>query len=441
MTRTLPALIAPLLLGVSFAVAAPANDDQLLETAKVSRDTPAMLAWVRRHTLTPTQRMRLRALLPKLGSEDYAIRDAASREVVEFGPPALVYLRRALTDPDEEVKERLRAAIADLEPKSQPAVAAAIGRLLRNRPAAEVVPVLLDGLPEMDGEAEDEALATLAVLAVAEGKVMPRVVEALHDPEPARRAAAALVLGRSGTAEQRAAVRKLLTDSDCGVRFRAAQGLLTRRDPAALAPLAALVGDAPTPLALRAEELLAVVAQRRGSRLLWADEPAARRRCRAAWESWVKFCGSRDLASADVDLLPFNRSLQAAAVSRALFLALVQGDQDARKQLTSTPFLGPDEKVSATDAELDPVLTDLNRNLSQEVLVPPPALVVRFCDPRQPAASPALKEFLGRFPRQELRCVRLSWRFPEKGREVEEIVFIVRTTAGRSRVISAALSQ
>ena len=46
MTRTLPALLAPLLLGVSIAAAPPATDEQLLEAAKVSRDTPALLGWV-----------------------------------------------------------------------------------------------------------------------------------------------------------------------------------------------------------------------------------------------------------------------------------------------------------------------------------------------------------------------------------------------------------
>ena len=56
----------------------------------------------------------------------------------------------------------------------------------------------------------------------------------LTDREPARRAAAAVLLGRYGNAEQKAAVRKLLADADPTIRVRAAQGLLAGRDKAAL---------------------------------------------------------------------------------------------------------------------------------------------------------------------------------------------------------------
>src|SRR5437588_614184 len=82
--------------------------------------------------------------------------------------------------------------------------------------------------------AAGEVAGARAALGVRDGKLDPALAAALDDREPARRAAAALVLGRYGTSEQRAAVRRLLTDREAKVRLRAAQGLLAARDGTAL---------------------------------------------------------------------------------------------------------------------------------------------------------------------------------------------------------------
>jgi hypothetical protein len=441
MNATLPALLGwALIAAPPPAAAARIPDEQLLREAKVGKDTPALLAWLRCQTLTSAQRKRLRLLVPRLGSDDYATREAASQGILELGPAVLASLRRALPDPDEEINDRLRRAIAALEPGSKPAVTAAVARLLRNRPGADAFRALFDCLPEVDGEAEEEVAATIAVLAVEEGKVAGVISEGLRDAEASRRAVAALVLGRSGSAEQQAAVRSVFSDADFWVRFRAAQGLVARRDPAALSVLAALVGEAPAPVALRADELLAAVARQHASRLLWADEPVARRRCRSAWENWERFFGRSDLKTADVDLPTWNRTLQAAAVSRSLYVALMKLDREAFTRLTAVPFLGPNDTTLPRPEMVDTALAEFSRRLGQEVLVPPPALVVRFFEPVRPTASPAARAFLARVPRAELRGVRLAWKFPEPGRVAQEIVLIARTSGGHPQVIALDLA-
>ena len=68
-------------------------------------------------------------------------------------------------------------------------------------------------------------LPALLALGVRDGKLDPDFDAALRDAAPARRAAAALVLGRHCDAKQRAAVRRVLQgDLYLSVRLRAAEG-------------------------------------------------------------------------------------------------------------------------------------------------------------------------------------------------------------------------
>jgi hypothetical protein len=416
--------------------APPATDQQVLGDAKVGTDTPALLGWLRRQTTTPAKRASVRSMIRKLGSDDYATREAASRGLLESGPAALAHLRSALNDPDEEIKERVRAAIAALEPKSKPAVTAAAARLLRNRRGAEVLRALIECLADADGEVEDEVLASVAVVGVEDGKVASMLADGQRDKDPGVRAAAALVLGRSGSAEQQATVRAMAEDADSRVRLRAAQGLLVRRDPAALTVLVGLVGDAPASLAVRADELLAAVARNHASRLAWADDAMTRRRCRSAWENWLRFFGRADLTSADVDLPPWNRTLQAAAVSRSMLVALIQNDRDRFNKLAAVPFLGPGDRIAAKVEEAEGMLRQLAATLAQESPVPPPVPSVRFFQPDTLPPSAAVKALLARVPKTEVRGVRLAWRAPEPARDVHEIIVVVRTISGRPQVIA-----
>lgn len=59
-----------------------------------------------------------------------------------------------------------------------------------------------------------------------QGRARPTILEFLTDKEPARRAAAALIVGRLGADEHQRRVHALLTDSDPEVRLRGALGLL-----------------------------------------------------------------------------------------------------------------------------------------------------------------------------------------------------------------------
>jgi HEAT repeat protein len=410
------------------------EDEKVLREARVSADGPSLLDYLRRHTLTAAQRDQVRGLLPRLGDDDFKVRQQASAGLLALGPAVAPHLRRALDDPDEEVRERLRAALAVLEPASRPAVSAAVARLVRARALAGAVPVLLTYLPEADNEAvEDEVASTLAVLGVSEGKVAAVVADALKDADPVRRAAAALVLGRSGTREQRAAAQALLADPSPLVRWRAAQGLVAAHDRAALPALAALVGEAPLAVAVRADELLALVAGPRAPRVFGTDA-AGRRRMRAAWETWARLHGPADLGRAAVDLPPFNPALRAAAAGRRLVVALHHDDREVSKDATDVPFL-LGEQVLATRGDLENSLIPFAQGLRNQA---PAALVLwtRFAEAGPRAVPPAASAFLARFRKGEVRPVEVLWQAPERGVELQDLALVVRLAGDRVRIVA-----
>jgi HEAT repeat protein len=389
-------------------VASSSEDEKVLREAKVSAEAPALLEYLRRHTLTAAQREQVRTLLPRLGHDDFKVRQQASAALLAPGPAVVPHLRRALDDPDEEVRERLRAAVAALEPGARPGVSVAVIRLVRTRAPAGAVPILFAFLPDADNETvEEEAVMALAVLGVSEGKVAAAVADAIKDADPVRRSAAAVILGRSGTAEQRAAVQALLADPNPLVRFRAAQGLLAVRERAALPALAALVSEGPLSVAVRADELLACAAGPRAPRL-FGTSAAARRNSRAAWETWARLNGPADLARRPVDLPPFNPTLRAAAAARHFLLALSRDEREMVKNLSDLPFLMGGEQVIGARGDLEQILMAFVQTLGDKG---PgiPVLWTRFTEAAPRKESQTEHDFLARLRKERVCRIEVMW--------------------------------
>src|SRR5262249_41951804 len=148
---------------------------------------------------------------------------------------------------------------------------------------------------------EEEVLAALLALGLGKGKADPAFTPALKDAAPARRAAAAFVLGRVADKPTQAAVRKLLADADPRVRLRAAQGLIAGRDRDAVPALIALLDGTPTSVTWRAEELLHRMAGEKAPPFPGGDDQAAaRNKWRDDWAKWWKDNGAKvDLAKLD----------------------------------------------------------------------------------------------------------------------------------------------
>ncbi len=403
-------------------------DEKLLRDAKAPADGPGLLDFLRKQTLAEAERARLAGLIGRLGGDDFKAREKASADLVAAGRPALAPLRRALKGPDEEVKQRARDCLDQLAPKSEAAVTAAALRLLRVRRPDGAAAVLLDFVPDAEDEAvEEETLRSLVVLGVKDGKADEAAAVYLKDRSAPRRAAAALLLGRSGTAEQKAAVKPLLADPDAGVRFRAAQGLTAGRDKAAVPALIALLADAPADVAEQAEELLHCVAGLRGPRLVFRDNEAARRQCRDAWSAWWKLNGPRaDLTRADVDLPAFNATLRLRTTLRRFVTALHGGDADTAKKMSDAPFHLSGNPTAATRAEADAAI----ERYVQNVGVQPVRVLLTSLTPADAylrTAPDDEKQFLARQQqRTELRAAHVQVTFEYGGQQAYALLLRVK---------------
>jgi HEAT repeat protein len=414
------ALAAPALHAAPPAEKVSPEDDKLFKAAKLAPEGPALLDYFKKHTLTPESREKIDELIRKFGDDSFNVREKASADLRAFGVVALPQLRRAVGDPDEEVRERAREGIAAVEDKANPDLSAAAARALRGRAPAEAVKVLLEYAPDAENDAvAEEVLTTLAVVGVKENKVDPLLVEALKDKQAARRAAAVLVVGRSGTAEQRKKVAALLTDADMRVRFRAAQGLLAARDRAAVPTLIALLTDAPE-LAGRAEELLASATAGRGPRPVVSDNTQPNRAARTAWEQWWKNNSKLDLSHADVDLPPYNPTLKAREAARQFLTAAVAGDNDKLNKLVDVPFVVLGDQALTKREQIQGYAANYVQNFLNRGAQPSGSpMATMTLEEFLKTATPRDKPLLEKMPKKDVRVILMqAMQFGPRGEYV-----------------------
>ncbi len=270
----------------------PSPEENILGKAGVAVDGDGLLTFFRQRTLGDAETKRIGEIIKRLGADDFGDRERAAKELRKVGGRATPLVRAAVASSDAEIAVRAKAFLKEVDgPAVLPAVAAA--RLLARRGTAGAVPVLLNYLPFADdGAVEDEVLAALLAL-TPDGKADPALAAALADPSPAKRAAAAYVLGRNGDAAQREAVRKRIKDADAGVRWQAARGLLGVHDRAAVPCLVGLLADGPFDPAWRAEELLRRLAGDAAPAVWLDDTPEGRLKCCDAWAAWWKEKGDK----------------------------------------------------------------------------------------------------------------------------------------------------
>jgi hypothetical protein len=301
--------------------------------------------------------------------------------------------------------------------------------------------VLVAYLPSADGqEVEEEVLNALVVLGVRDGKVDAALAAALADKAPERRAAAALVVGRSGTAEQRDKVRPLLGDAEPRVRFRAAVGMVAGRDKSAVPALISLVADGPLDAAQRADDLLACLLPPSASsyRTPVGDTDQARRTCRGAWEiAWKNAGKALDLAHADADLLPFNPALQARTAARQFLDAMHRMSVPAMQKATDVPFIWiqNNNQTFTTREELNQFCAGFagnGNNLAMAAQVGTTTGPATAAEEYAKRLAPDQKTALAPILKAEMRVIRVSARF---NNQEQKLVVFVRTGGERGFVV------
>src|SRR5262245_39581426 len=286
-----PALLAVVLSALVAAAwaADPAEsikeDEALLEKAGLKTDGAALLEYFRKRTPDAAARQEMSKLVKQLDSDDFGTRQAAARKLVELGPPALSFLRPATKGQSLEVTRRAEECIEQIERAASLQVPAAAVRLLAARKPQGACTTLLAYAPFAADEAiEEEVFDALVAVGMRDGRPVPELVAALADEQPRRRAAGALVVGRSSAETERAMVRRFLKDADMNVRLQAARGLVAGRDKEAVPVLIAMLGEAPLPLAVQAEDVLGRIGGDKSPEISLGG--TERKKCQDAWAAW-----------------------------------------------------------------------------------------------------------------------------------------------------------
>jgi HEAT repeat protein len=280
----------------------PPDDEQLLKTAQIGTDGPALLAYFRSRTVTAADRQRIETLIRQLGDPAYAVRERATADLVACGLPAVGPLRQAQADADVEVARRAERCLARLERVPSATLSAAAARLVARRKPAGATGVLLAYLPVADDEAvADEVRETLAATAITDGQPDPALLKALDDDVPLKRGAAAEALARSGVPAAVNQSRKALADGDADVRLRTALALVTRaKDKSAVPGMIGLLAELPQGSGWRIEDVLVRLAGENAPKATLGEDAAARQKCREAWQEWWDKNGAAiDLAKLD----------------------------------------------------------------------------------------------------------------------------------------------
>jgi HEAT repeat protein len=258
------------------------------------RDGSMLLDAVAKHTLTPDKRRTIQTLLAQLGSDDFTVREEASRQLQAFGRIALPQLREARKDRDAEVARRAKLLIERLENGPEARLPLAAPRLLAIRKPAGTVEALLAYLPFAEDEVrEDEVGKSLTALAVRDGNLDSALRRGLADAQPKVRAVAAEALIQGGGAEGRDAVRKLLAEDVPAVRLCGALALARAGEREGVAVLIELLPLLSDELFGKSEESLYQLAGEAAPKMPEGKEAADKKKHRDAWAAWWKLNAQR----------------------------------------------------------------------------------------------------------------------------------------------------
>jgi HEAT repeat protein len=262
-------------------------------------DGESLLASLREHTLTAEGRTRVAGLIGKIGSEDFATREGATKELFALGRICLPQLREAAKSKDAEVARRAKRLIDRIEREPAHHLPAAVVRLLAVRKPTGSVEALLAYLPfAEDAAGSAEVQKSLTALArLPNGKPEPVLLRALVGDNPLVRATAGEALVKGGGVEGQSAARKLLVDVDPSVRMRVALALAMAKERDGVAALIDLLTVLEGDSLGQVEEALVQLAGDTAPEVSLGEKAGERAKCRDAWAAWWKANANRvDLA-------------------------------------------------------------------------------------------------------------------------------------------------
>ncbi|HZV05735.1 MAG TPA: HEAT repeat domain-containing protein [Gemmataceae bacterium] len=265
------------------------RDVKALKSAGIPTDGPGLASYFKRRTSTISDESRIKELVQRLGSDEFKVREEASRQLVMLGPRARPFLQVALKNSDPEIVRRAQDCLERIARGATSSSLCAAVRVLARCSPPNAGAVLLDYLPSVEDERVIETIhQVLPSVAVRDGKAEPALVEALTDKSPVKRAAAAAALCQARLPDVLPKVRKLLHDGDAQVRLRVGLALAAHGEKDAVSVLIRLLDELPWRDTDPIMNLLEHLAGENMPPVVYGPDAESHRKYRQAWESWWK---------------------------------------------------------------------------------------------------------------------------------------------------------
>lgn len=261
------------------------QDRQLLLQLRLGTTGPELLGRLKSQAGDPQAIAKARAILPKLGSEDFETREQAGKDMAALGVSILDVLRENSNHPDPEIARRIRDLREAIEETQSPqALGAIVRQLIRGK-----VPGTTEALLELAATREDPEWISLidrTLQRLPEGSVEP-LGKAVQSPNPRVRWLAGSALATSPAGRNLA--RPLLQDPEHQVRWKIALALGRAGEETAALPVAiAELKQANQVAGFELEDWLHQIAGESGpAPLPWPGTAAGRAARQKAWLEWL----------------------------------------------------------------------------------------------------------------------------------------------------------
>ncbi|HEY7116844.1 MAG TPA: HEAT repeat domain-containing protein [Tepidisphaeraceae bacterium] len=260
----------------------------ILADQAIDPDLHGVVAYLKALPPSDDNRGLIASLILQLGSQDFARRELAARQLIAMPVVPVEDLRAATADDDGDAEVRLRAQqvlAARAAGNASSSVAVACFRTIVKKKLMGAAPVLLQVLP-LYGEEYVLAAGRDALKATTRPEDAALLRDAVaRGPTEARVAAVgalAAILGDDALDP----LRSLLDDAEPRVKLAAARALADRGDRACLAPLVALLSSRDVRVRHASVTTLRALTGRRSDYAAWLD-PDAQAAVIASWQQWL----------------------------------------------------------------------------------------------------------------------------------------------------------
>ncbi len=240
--RQLGALILAVLL--SFAMDNATEDEKTLADAGLKSDGNSLIQFLARRSEDKVDPIQIKALITKLGDDNFDIREQTSATLNAIGIAALPDLKTASKNPDVEISRRAKDCIQKIEEGSRKFVVAASVRLLGAKKPEGALTALINysQFSELDQTTED-LIAAITATGSDNGTPSKIILEAIRGNKPLAKTICAEALANINPELFKKEALALLNSEEPRVRYKIALAFAKLGDKRSIEPLVSSISN------------------------------------------------------------------------------------------------------------------------------------------------------------------------------------------------------